>query len=218
LPVSSGGAIACRIIDKATDFPKTSRANGLQPRSMEVLDSLGGADQILARGYLVNGVSLIREGQEVARFAMSLDQGAHLARRGQPYRSVVAVNQAIIEGALREKRGDLGGRVESQTELRDFDETPGGLLARVVDLASDMVESVGAKWIVGCDGAHSTVRRLLQLPFEGEEYPEHLVLADVHLKDHLPEGLTIMWLNDEGLLAGIPFREPGLWRLMAVVK
>jgi len=70
---------------------------------------------------------------------------------------------------------------------------------------------------VGCDGAHSTVREILHLPLEGETYPEHLVLADVHLEGDLPEGVTIIWLNDEGLLSGIPFREPGLWRLMAVV-
>ena len=33
----------------------------------------------------------------------------------------------------------------------------------------------------------------------------------------MPQGVTIMWLNDVGFLAGMPFREPGLWRLIAVV-
>lgn len=57
--------IACRIINKVTEFPKTSRANGLQSRSMEVFDSLGVADQVLVRGYPVNGVSLTQDGPEI---------------------------------------------------------------------------------------------------------------------------------------------------------
>src|SRR5215469_3071646 len=69
--------IASRIIDKVDKFPQTSRANGLQPRSMEVLDSLGVADQVSARGYPVNGVSVMRGDHELFRFAIKLDQGGH---------------------------------------------------------------------------------------------------------------------------------------------
>src|SRR5215469_3247924 len=210
--------IAFRIIDTVSDFPQTSRANGLHPRSMEVLDNLGVADQVVARGYPVNGVSMRQGEHELFRFALTLDQSGHPAPRpDQPYRVAVMVNQAEVEGVLREKLAALGRQVERQRELRGFEETPGGLVVQVADAASEEVERVAVKWLVGCDGAHSTVRQLLQLPMEGEEYPEHLVLADVHLQGNLPQGVTIMWMNDQGFLAGAPFREPGLWRLMAVV-
>ena len=210
--------IACRILDTVSDFPQTSRATFLQPRSMEVLDSLGVVDQIVARGMPVHGASVRQGGHELFRFEMKLDQGGHPASRpDQPYRSVVMVNQAEVEGVLREKLAELGGQVERRRELRSFEETSGCLVAQVADLASEEVERVEAKWLVGCDGAHSTVRKLLQLPMEGKEYPEHLVLADVHLQGDLPQGVLITWLNDQGLLVGGPFREPGLWRLMAVV-
>ncbi len=210
--------IACRIIDKVSDFPQTSRANGLQPRSLEVLDSLGVVDQVLARGYPVHGMSVRQGGHELFCFEMKLDQGGHPSPRpDQPYRSILFVNQAQVEGVLREKIAELGGQVERQRELRSLEETGGSLVAQVADPASDTLERVEAKWLVGCDGAHSTVRQLLQLPMEGEEYPEHLVLADVHLEGDLPQGVSMAWLNDEGLLGGMPFREPGLWRLMAVV-
>src|SRR6266581_4955799 len=102
--------IACRILDTVSDFPQTSRATFLQPRSMEVLDSLGVVDQIVARGMPVHGAS-VRQGRR---------------------------------------------------ELRSFEETSGCLVAQVADLASEEVERVEAKWLVGCDGAHSTVRKQLQ--------------------------------------------------------
>jgi len=129
--------IAFRIIDKVSAFPQTSRANGLHPRSMEVLDSLGVADQVQARGYPVNGVSMRQGVHELFRFALALDQGGHPAPRpDQPYRVAVMVNQAEVEGVLREKLLSLGGQVERQRELRSFEETSGGLVARVADLAS----------------------------------------------------------------------------------
>src|SRR5215471_7029594 len=210
--------VACRIIDKVSDYPQTSRANGLQPRSLEVLDSLGVVDQIVARGYPVHGTSVRQGGHELFRFEMQLDQGGHpTPRPDQPYHSPVLVNQAMVEGVLREKLVELGGQVERQHELRGLNETSGGVVAQVADLVSEEVERVDAKWLVGCDGAHSAVRQLLQLQMEGQEYPEHLVLADVHLQGDLPQGVTIMWMNDQGLLGGMPFRESGLWRLIAVV-
>jgi hypothetical protein len=61
------------------------------------------------------------------------------------------------------------------------------------------------------------VRTLLQLPFNGEDYPDQFVQADVYLDGDLPEGLMTLWLNNQGLMAAIPFREPGLWRIAAQV-
>src|SRR5215831_16568103 len=81
--------IAFRIIDKVSAFPQTSRANGLQPRSLEVLDSLGVVDQIMARGYPVNGTSVRQGGHELFRLEMNFDQGGHpIPRPDQPYRSI----------------------------------------------------------------------------------------------------------------------------------
>src|SRR5215472_3949753 len=133
--------IACRIIDTVSAFPQTSRANGLHPRSMEVLDSLGVADQIVARGYPVHGVSVRQGEHELVRLALTLDQGSHPAPRpDQPYRSAVMVNQAEVEGVLREQLAALGGQVEQQRELRGLEETGGGVVAQVADPTSDTLE------------------------------------------------------------------------------
>jgi 2-polyprenyl-6-methoxyphenol hydroxylase-like FAD-dependent oxidoreductase len=208
--------IDCRIIDKYAEFPTTSRANGVQPRAVEVLDSLGIADEIVAESYRAKGFRILRAGTEVGRIepdiAIDPDELSE-----QPYHGMVFANQAVVEKALRDKLGELGGRAELQRELRSIEETADGIVADVVDVAPSNVERVHAKWLVGCDGGHSAVRTLLQLPFEGKEYPDQFVQADVYLDGDLPDGLMTLWLNDQGLLAAIPFREPGLWRIAAQI-
>jgi hypothetical protein len=88
----------------------------------------------------------MRGGREIARFALKLDQGGHLALRAdQPYRSVVAVNQAMVEGVLRDKLAELGGEVERLRVLRALEETPGAVVTQIADAASDTIERVEAK-------------------------------------------------------------------------
>ncbi|MCV7226631.1 FAD-dependent monooxygenase [Mycolicibacterium komossense] len=205
--------VSCRLVDKLTEFPATSRANGLQPRSMEVLDSLGVAERILEGANPVRGVVVMRRGAEVARLELPLPS----AEPDQPFPRVVIVNQAVIEGVLRTKLAALGGCVEGGRELTGFDESAEGVVANVADPTTNSTERITARWLVGCDGPHSLVRKQLGLSFEGSQYPENLILADVHLQGDLPNGLAMLWLNDEGLLAAIPFREPGVWRLLAAV-
>lgn len=208
--------IACRIIDKYAQFPSTSRANGLQPRAVEVLDSLGIAEKIVADGYPVEGIRIMQAGTEIAR--TRTEGRMESARRfDRPYRGVVFANQAVVEKALRDKLVELGGRVERQRELRSIAETADGVVADITDLATGHVEQVKVKWLVGCDGAHSTVRTLLRIPFPGKDYPDQFVQADVYLDTGLSEGLMTLWLNEQGLMAAMPFSEPGLWRLAAQI-
>ena len=199
--------IDCRIIDKYAKFPSTSRANGLQPRAVEVLDSLGVADKIAAESYRAKGFRILRAGNEVSRIEPHFDAGSRM----------VFANQAVVEKALRDKLSELGGQVERRRQLRNIEERDDGIVVDIEDLASGHVEQVYAKWLVGCDGVHSTVRTVLQLPFTGKDYPDQFVQADVYLEGDLPEGFMTLWLNDHGLMAAIPFREAGLWRIAAQI-
>lgn len=206
--------VACRVIDKCAEFPATSRASALMPRAVEVLDSLGVADPIRAEGSPAKGVRLMRDGREVLRIDGLIGVDATPDR---PERGGIIVNQAVVEGALRDKLAELGGAVERHRELRGFEQTPDGVIADVADLESGAVERVTAEWLVGCDGAHSVVRELLRLPFDGKDYPDQFVQADLILAGDMPAGIATQWINPQGWLGAVPFREPGLWRLIAQV-
>jgi hypothetical protein len=65
-------------------------------------------------------------------------------------------------------------------------------------------EEVLARFVVGCDGAHSAVRHLLNLPFEGAEYADSFMLADVESNEVLPADELQLCTSEHGPAAIFP--------------
>src|SRR5207249_1990264 len=93
-----------------------------------------------------------------------------------PYPFVAMVPQDVTERLLVEQLRGAGGEVEYETTFVSAVEQD--------DRVSVTLERKGepikltASFLIGCDGAHSAVRRLLNLPFEGAEYDDSFMLAD----------------------------------------
>ena len=66
-----------------------------------------------------------------------------------------------------------------------------------------MEERVEADWLIGCDGAHSTVRHGLGMEFEGSTQPSDFALADLRLEGLNPDKLDVFW-HAKGILAFFP--------------
>ncbi|PVH77924.1 hypothetical protein DL98DRAFT_517059 [Cadophora sp. DSE1049] len=77
---------------------------------------------------------------------------------------------------------------------------------------ADGEENVRAKYVVGCDGAHSIVRKSAGLSFEGAVYPQDFILADVQLEWEHKANLHI-FIGHYGLLAALPLQN-GIFRLV----
>ena len=110
----TGLALACglraagidvRVLDKAAGPAVTSRALGLQPRGVEVLDRLGALGDLPDRGLPIRSVTINVDGRELASFPVGQP-----TRLGGP-RGLI-MSQADIEGALRDRLTALGGDVE----------------------------------------------------------------------------------------------------------
>jgi 2-polyprenyl-6-methoxyphenol hydroxylase-like FAD-dependent oxidoreductase len=69
--------------------------------------------------------------------------------------------------------------------------------------------------VVGCDGAHSTVRRQAGIGFEGAAYPQTFLLADLEV-DGLEPDAAHAWLAGAGMAFFLPLGEPATWRLLAM--
>ncbi|MEO7193796.1 MAG: FAD-dependent monooxygenase [Pseudonocardiaceae bacterium] len=156
---------ACRVIDRLPAPVPTSRAVIVHARTLELFDGAGLAEPLLRRGLPGRSMDYHFLGE---REAPRLDFTA----LPSPYPFFLRVDQSVTEQILRERVVALGGQVEWSTELRSLrcganDADP---VEAVLTGPGGQRERVTCEWLVGCDGAHSTVRHQLGLDFAGERY------------------------------------------------
>jgi 2-polyprenyl-6-methoxyphenol hydroxylase-like FAD-dependent oxidoreductase len=191
-----------RVLDKATGPATTSRALGLQPRGVEVLDRLAALGDLPGRGLPIRSVTINVDGHKLARFPVMQP-----TRLGGP--RGLLMSQADIEGALRDRLTALGGGVEWGRGAMGLQPGPDGVTVRLDDGST-----VDASWVVGADGAHSVVRKAMGVGFPGVPTVERFLLADVHADLDLQREGATTWLRKDMALAAFPL--PGnLWRVMA---
>jgi 4,5-epoxidase len=195
--------VAVRVFDKAAGPAVTSRALGLQPRGVEVLDRLGALDDLPDRGLPIRSVVITVNGRELARLRI----GQSMQRLGGT--TALLMSQADIEAALRGRLGALGGSVEWDRGVTDVIAGPDG-----VELRLGNGDEVRAAWVIGADGAHSAVRKAMGVDFPGVPLIEHFLLADVHADIDRPRDNTYGWLRGTQMFVAFPLPGVDLWRLM----
>jgi FAD binding domain-containing protein/aromatic ring hydroxylase-like protein len=109
----------------------------------------------------------------------------------------------------------FGVRPERRVDLVGFQTDLDGLTCTLRD-DDGRTEQVRTRYLVGCDGANSTVRRVAQIPFEGGVYPQPFVLADLEVDGGLDADSAHAFLGQEGILFFFPLVRPASWRLLAM--
>lgn len=180
--------VRVRVIDRSDRFYGGSRADGIQPRSMEIFDDLGVVDAMLASGDLGIPMKAYR-GREVVWEGRMSDPVEPTP--STPYPNPWFVPQFRIEEILRERLAELGVRVELSTELAEFTQDDDGVTATVNG------ETVRVRYLVGADGGASTVRKRLGIPFPGEtDENVAMMFADARV-DGVPTDHGCIWPLDE---------------------
>jgi 2-polyprenyl-6-methoxyphenol hydroxylase-like FAD-dependent oxidoreductase len=179
--------ISCRVLERRTDEPNITRAFAVHARTLELLDARGLADALLPRGVQVPGVQPV--------------PGAflNLGEVGSRYPFVLIVPQSGTERLLEERARELGAEIERGAEVVGLDQDESG-----VRLTLAGGRTMSAAYVVGADGAHSEVRRLVGVDFVGTQYETHIVLADVRLANP-PENTLFARNSPEGLVLVVPF-------------
>src|SRR5262245_2024988 len=165
--------IKFRIIDKRPDRAQESRALGVQPRSLELLQSIGLGERLAARGRRTT--RLVLHGTRARPATIDLGD---IDRTDTRFPYILFVSQADTEAALAGYLESCGVTIERRVELVALQQDPNGLICGLRH-ADGRDESVRLRYLVGCDGAHSTVRKAVDIPFEGGAYLQNFVLGDV---------------------------------------
>ncbi|MFG2053111.1 FAD-dependent monooxygenase [Micromonospora sp. NPDC048930] len=200
--------VRVRLIDRAADRVHESRALGIQPRTLEVLAGSGVTGEMVAAGNPALRLCLHARGR--ARSLRLFDLG--LPDTAYPY--LLLLSQAETERILGEHLAAGGLGVERGVTLIGLDRADDRAVATLRH-ADGREESVPARYVVGCDGAHSTVRRLTGIEFEGAAYPQTFVLADLEA-DGVEGGSAHVFLSGQGMLLFFPLGHPASWRLLAM--
>ncbi|MCQ6553361.1 FAD-dependent monooxygenase [Streptomyces sp. C10-9-1] len=201
--------VTCRVVDRLPARLPYARAVGVQPRTLELWDRAGVARDALDAAVPLRGQISCVDGADPVRMELALPPEV-------PY-GFAALPQNETERILDEHLRRLGTRVERGTELVSFSQDEGGVWSRLV-LPSGDGEEVRSRFLVGCDGAHSAVRKGLGLTFEGGALPEEYMLADVEVDWDMPPGYGVRVLahgagGAEDVLVGIPLPGRSRYRL-----
>ncbi|GAA3133622.1 FAD-dependent oxidoreductase [Streptosporangium carneum] len=161
-----------RIVERSPRHPAGSRGKGLQPRTQEVFDDLGVAEEILATGRVYPPIRAYAGERVVWEGRMHEPREPEAA---VPYPMVLMQPQWRTERILRDRLAALGRHVELGVEVTAFEQDDDG-----VTVTLGGAERVRCDYLVGADGGRSSVRKGLGVGFEGEtSETERMVLGDV---------------------------------------
>ena len=186
-----------RIVEKAEHAFDGSRAKGIQPRTLEVLEDLGVLDEVLARGseYPPLGIHL---GPVTVPWRMmrSAQAGGDV-----PFPNTWLIPQFRTDGALRNRLRTLGVAVEFDCELVELTEAAEVVTASVT--TQHGIETITARYIVGADGGGSVVRKQIGIDFVGStDEADRILIVDAGVEGNLSRDRWHVWPGLGGRFVG----------------
>ena len=175
--------VGVRIVDKADRFFAGSRGDGIQPRTLEVLDDLGVVDAVLAEGAPTAPIRVNLDGNfvDIRRMVDPRDPTPDT-----PYPNPWVLGQSQLEAILRARLLEYGVHVELGIELVGLDQDPHGVTARLSTATSSVTDRFD--YLVGADGGASSVRKAIGVAFPGTTDESFRVLVgDVSTPDLDPK-------------------------------
>lgn len=180
--------ISALVVDTRAGTTTRSKALVLQARTLELFEKIGIASAAVEQGEPLRWMTPIVRGKARGRLDIS-QLGAGLTR--YPY--LLSLEQSRTEELLHSALQQRGGLVRWNTTLVSFEQDQQGVTAvlrhadgpaaRSASPAGaapfDATTHVRCQYILAADGAHSTVRHALGIPFQGATYQHQFVLADV---------------------------------------
>lgn len=195
--------IATTVVDRQPAGANTSRAAVVNARTLEVLEDLDVARRLVKEGIQAPLFSI----RDRARTLIPID----FSELPTAYPYSLMVPQSTTEKLLLDRLLELGGSVIRPKTLTSITQDPDGVTATFDD--GDVIR---ARYAVGADGMHSTVRGQAGIGFEGGAYGESFMLADVRLSGEAPLDEVILFWAKAGLTVVAPL--PGdIFRIVAPV-
>ena len=184
------------IIDNDGEPTSQSRALVIHARTLDILEPSGATEALLSAGNRINGMIMRTPAREIMQLDFS-----DLPHR---FNFILALPQSRTEEILIGTLRALGGDVNWFNALTDFSVTENKVISQI-DVRGQH-RSLETDYLIGADGAHSGVRKGLNMGFDGERDPEEFGLADVELDDWpFPLDRAVAILGDGEIFGCFPY-------------
>ncbi|GGK36713.1 rifampin monooxygenase [Nocardia camponoti] len=163
------------VIERDAEPTKIVRALGMHARSLEVLKQRG-----MLKPFIDAGVT-----HPVGGFFAGIPKQAPELDTTLPY--VLGLRQPVIDSLLADHAAAAGARIERGTELVDLAQDATGVTVRLAD-----GRELRSRYLVGCDGGRSTVRKLVGIDFPGEAARVETLIGEMALDVSADELMRVM--------------------------
>jgi 2-polyprenyl-6-methoxyphenol hydroxylase-like FAD-dependent oxidoreductase len=212
------------VIDKNSQRSQQSKAIGVQAGTLELFERVFDADlsqEMIAAGIPARGANIhLDNGFD---FFVSLD------RIPSKYNYILMLAQHETERILEQRLARFGVHILRNHELVGLSQSTSGVSAEVARITTptgggdhlltpkaDM--EIEAHFAIGCDGAHSMVRRMVGLEFQGNAYTGHFVLSDLHVDWNYAYEQVHTFISGQGAALFFPLHEKHRYRLILIPR
>jgi 2-polyprenyl-6-methoxyphenol hydroxylase-like FAD-dependent oxidoreductase len=194
-----------RIIDHHLAHSDKSKALVIWSGTLECLAAMGVVKEFIERGLPLRRLMLAAHGK-ILNDIPGLDQ-----KIDSPYPQPLFLPQSETEQILERRLESFGKKVERGIDLVALSPQEDHVIVELRN-AEDLHETLCVNYLAGCDGAHSLVRHVLPVEFEGETEPQRFVLIDAKVEGDLPQdGMFANWGKDYTVIF-FPVK-PGIFRM-----
>ena len=189
--------IPVRIVDRMAEPATTSRAIGVQARTLELFEQRGLVQRMLAKGNRGVAGSIYGDGKRIFRL--------EFAHNGSEYGYLLVISQVETEATLRAALEREGVSIERGVEFIALSQTDhGDLVTGILKHADGSLEEVQTEYLIDCEGAHSVSRTTLDLQFAGKTRKESYALGDLYIDGDLADSDFHIFSSERGFLGLFP--------------
>ncbi|MGF1484690.1 MAG: FAD-dependent monooxygenase [Opitutales bacterium] len=197
--------LSVRVIDRLAEPLPGSRAFCVQARTLEVLNTLGVSEQLIQAGTAVEGMRVLSEGKLLLQASLQDTQSG--------LTHAIDLPQAEVEHILAKRLEALECPVTRSVALTDFQQDAEGVSATLKTEHSADYEQVHARYLIGCDGAQSTVRHRLGIEMDATSPRVDFNAADVRMRWSEDPQQWHLFFHPQGSVFCYPLQGDN-WRLL----
>lgn len=179
-----------------------SRATGIQPRTLGILNTTGILDTVRREAVTLKGNIIYLDGEQIRAMSFFDPETGEYG---------LSLDQRRIESLLADKLTERGRSIEWGTVLVGLEDLGHSVRAEVQH-ENGSVEQWSCRRVVGCDGGRSAVRKLANIAFPGSTYEEQSFVLDVLMHGDLEPGYMHFFVGKDSRLVLVPLNDRGAFK------